>query len=156
MHKLSKKSNDRLSTGHELMQKVVRRAIEITEVDFGVYEVLREHERQLALVASGKSFTMNSRHLTGHAADLWAWVEGKVSWDWEHYYAIAKAMKQAAEELGVDIVWGGVWDKEMSELGDDLEAEVKAYSARRKALRPDKKVLLDGPHFQLGWRRYPR
>jgi len=74
------------------------------------------------LVATGKSTTMNSRHLTGHAVDL---VPYPVSWDWEHFYPIADAMKAAAEELGVDLEWGGDW-----------------------------KTFKDGPHFQLSRKKY--
>lgn len=101
---------------------VVKRAIEITEVDFTVLEGLRTVERQKQLVANGASTTMNSRHLDGHAVDLGAWVDGTISWHWPHYYKIADAMKKAADELGVELEWGGDW-----------------------------KTFMDGPHFQLPW-----
>ncbi|MCV5473136.1 M15 family metallopeptidase, partial [Escherichia coli] len=52
---------------------VVRRALELTEVDFGITEGLRTKERQKQLVAEGKSQTMNSRHLTGDAVDVVAY-----------------------------------------------------------------------------------
>jgi len=103
---------------------VVKRAIEITEQDFSVTEGIRHIERQRQLVATGKSTTLNSRHLTGHAVDL---VPYPVSWDWEHFYPIADAMKQAAEELDVDLEWGGDW-----------------------------KSFPDGPHFQLSWKKYSK
>ena len=45
--------------------KVTRRALEISEVDFGITEGLRSRYRQKQLVATGKSQTMNSRHLYG-------------------------------------------------------------------------------------------
>ncbi|EMQ3414369.1 hypothetical protein WE666_005403, partial [Escherichia coli O117:H42] len=47
-----------------LLVAVVRRALELTEVDFGITEGLRSKYRQKQLVAEGKSQTMNSRHLT--------------------------------------------------------------------------------------------
>ncbi|WP_097411346.1 M15 family metallopeptidase, partial [Escherichia coli] len=99
---------------------VVRRALELTEVDFGITEGLRTKERQKQLVAEGKSQTMNSRHLTGDAVDVVAWVGSQVSWDWPLYEKIAQAFKQAAAELGTAIEWGGEW-----------------------------RSLKDGPHFQL-------
>ena len=108
------------------LKRIVARAIEITEVDFAVLEGVRTAERQQALFDDGKSKTLNSRHLTGHAVDLGAWVDGKVSWDWEHYEAISAAMKTAAEELGFDITWGGDWE-----------------------------TLKDGPHFELSWKMRP-
>jgi len=124
MYKLSLRSKQRLSGVHPDLVDVVKRAIEITEQDFSVTEGIRHIERQRQLVSTGKSTTLNSRHLTGHAVDL---VPYPVSWDWEHFYPIADAMKQAAEELDVDLEWGGDW-----------------------------KSFPDGPHFQLSWKKYPK
>jgi len=124
MYKLSLRSKQRLSGVHPDLVDVVKRAIEITEQDFSVTEGIRHIERQRQLVSTGKSTTLNSRHLTGHAVDL---VPYPVSWDWEYFYPIADAMKQAAEELDVDLEWGGDW-----------------------------KSFPDGPHFQLSWKKYPK
>jgi hypothetical protein len=52
---------------------------------------------------------MNSRHITGHAVDLAPLVDGQVSWDWEYYRPLAKAVKQAAKDVGVQVDWGGDW-----------------------------------------------
>lgn len=125
-YKLGKRSRGRLRGVHPDMVRVVERAIEITEVDFTVLEGLRTEERQRKLVAAGASKTMRSRHLTGHAVDLGAWVDGKVDWSWPLYDKIAKAMKQAAKELGVKMTWGGDW-----------------------------RTFKDGPHFELQRKHYP-
>jgi len=124
VYKLSAKSRSKLEGVHPDMVAVVERAIELTSQDFSVGEGLRSIERQRELVETGKSTTMNSRHLTGHAVDLFPYP---VSWDWEYFYPIADAMKQAAEELNVDLDWGGDW-----------------------------KNFPDGPHFQLAWGSYPK
>ncbi|WP_162987710.1 M15 family metallopeptidase, partial [Acinetobacter bereziniae] len=79
---------------HLDLVKVVKRPIEITECDFTVIEGVRSQARQAQLVKSGASQTNNSRHLTGHAVDLAAWVNGTVSWDWKYYYQIEAAMKR--------------------------------------------------------------
>lgn len=123
---LSKKSLDRLSGVHQDLVEVVKRAIEITEVDFAVLEGVRSKTRQEQLVKAGASQTMRSRHLTGHAVDLGAYVGGQVRWDWPLYYKIADAIKKAAAELNVPIEWGGDW-----------------------------KTFKDGPHFQLPFKEYP-
>jgi peptidoglycan L-alanyl-D-glutamate endopeptidase CwlK len=68
---------------------------------------------------------MNSRHLTGHAVDLVAYVGSEVRWDWPLYHKIADAMKRAANSLGVPIVWGGDW-----------------------------RTFKDGPHFELDRKVY--
>ena len=123
MYSLSQRSMQNLSGVHPDLIAVVKRAIQITEQDFSVIEGVRNINRQRELVAKGASTTMNSRHLTGHAVDL---APYPLSWDWEHFYPIADAMKQAAEELDVDLEWGGDW-----------------------------KSFPDGPHFQLSRKAYP-
>jgi peptidoglycan LD-endopeptidase CwlK len=120
---LGTRSRQRLSGVHPDLVAVVKRAIQITEQDFSVLEGIRNINRQRELFKAGKSTTMNSRHLTGHAVDLAPWP---ISWEWEGFYPIAEAMKQAAEELEVDIVWGGDW-----------------------------KSFPDGPHFELSRKTYP-
>lgn len=126
-YKLGLRSKLRLQGVHPDLVKVVERAIEITEVDFTVLEGMRTEDRQRELVKKGASTTMRSRHLTGHAVDLGAYVDGTVRWDWPLYHTIAEAMKQAAQELKVDMEWGGDW-----------------------------KSFPDGPHYQLSWKSYPR
>lgn len=125
MFKLGKRSIERLQGVHPDLVRVVERAIELSTVDFTVLEGLRTPERQQALVASGASQTLNSRHITGHAVDLGAWVDNQVDWSWPLYAKIANAMKAAANELGVAIVWGGDW-----------------------------RTFKDGPHFELDRRYY--
>ena len=126
MYVLSKKSLDRLTGVHPDLIRVVKRALEITTVDFAVLEGVRSKARQEQLVKAGASQTLNSRHLTGHAVDLGAYVSGSVRWDWPLYHKIADAVKQASAELGVPIEWGGDWQK-----------------------------FKDGPHFQLPRKEYP-
>jgi len=149
---LSKSSKQKLINAHPDLQKVVKHAITITPIDFRVHEVLRTKERQKQLVESEPSWTMNSRHLTGHAVDLVALMDGKVSWHWPHYYLIAEAMKQAALQYNVKMVFGGVWDKKLNELGN-IEHEVAMYVHRRRAL--GKEANIDGPHYELDWDTYP-
>lgn len=124
--KLSKRSLANLQGVHPDLVRVVNRAIELTQVDFGVIEGLRTLERQRELKAKGASKTLNSRHITGHAVDVMAYIGSEGRWDWPLYPKIAKAFKQAANELGVRIVWGGDW-----------------------------RTLKDGPHFELDRNFYP-
>ena len=123
---LSKRSLQRLEGVHPDLVAVVKKAIEITEVDFGVTEGLRTLEKQKQYFEAGKSKTMNSRHLTGHAVDLVAYLEGAVSWEKALYRKVADAMFEAAGKLDVEIEWGGNWT-----------------------------TISDSPHFQLTWKDYP-
>lgn len=123
---LGKRSKQRIRDIHPDLNRVVKRAIQLTDVDFSVLEGVRTKDRQEELVRQGASTTMHSRHLTGHAVDLGAYVSGEIRWDWPLYYKIADAMKQAAAELEVPLEWGGDWE-----------------------------TFKDGPHFQLPWAQYP-
>lgn len=126
MYKLDERSQLRLKGVHPDLVKVVEHAIDISTINFTVLEGLRTPERQKLLRDAGASQTLNSRHITGHAVDLGALVDGEVRWDWPLYHQIAKAMKQAAKDLNVAIVWGGDW-----------------------------RTFKDGPHFELDRRSYP-
>ena len=152
MYKLGPRSVQRLKGVHPDLVKVVERAIEITTVDFTVLEGLRDPARQKTLMESGASQTLNSRHITGHAVDLGALVGGSIRWDWPLYYKLAEAVQQAAKELNVQIVWGGVWDRALNQIGDPAD-EVAAYVQRRRDL--GKKAFIDGPHFELSRKEYP-
>lgn len=138
---LGDKSLKRLEGVNNNLVKVVKRAIEITPIDFMVVEGVRTKERQRQLVAKGASKTMNSRHLTGHAVDIAPVVNGQVSWDFNDYYPLAKAMAQAATELGVKVRWGGAWTTITGKDGTPQDW-VKAYRAGGGR-------FLDGPHFEL-------
>lgn len=151
-YQLSKKSLSKLEGVHDDLVRVVKRAIEITQVDFTVLEGMRSKARQAQLVASGASKTMDGRHLTGHAVDLAAYVAGSPRWDWPLYYKLAEAVQQAAKELSVQIVWGGVWDRTLNQIGVPAD-EVAAYVQRRRDL--GKKAFIDGPHFELSRKEYP-
>lgn len=124
--RLSERSLKRLAGVHPRLVALVKEAAALTPVDFMVTEGLRTAERQAALVRAGASRTRNSRHLTGHAVDVAALVEGQVRWDWPLYPRIAAAFKAAAARQGTPIVWGGDWPR-----------------------------LRDGPHFELDRKAFP-
>ena len=138
---LSDKSLQKMVGVKDDLVRVVKRAIEISDTDFAVIEGLRTKERQAYLVKKGASKTMNSKHLTGHAVDIAPVIDGKISWDFEHYYALAQAMAKAATELGVKVRWGGAWVTITGKSGTPQEW-VKAYRAGGGR-------FLDGPHFEL-------
>ncbi len=147
MFRLSEKSTQRLYGVHNDLVRVVERAIELTTVDFTVYEGLRTKERQAAMLAAGNSRTLDSRHLTGHAVDLVPIIGGSPRWEWGGCYAVATAVAKASQELSVPIRWGGVWDRLMSEYAGTHEAMQKAVADYcRRHPGPD---FIDGPHFEL-------
>ena len=126
MFKFSQRSLDNLVGVHPDLQALAHEALKITPIDFVVIEGIRSVDRQKKLFESGASQTMRSRHLTGHAIDIAAWVDGSIRWDWPLYDILAVAMKQAGKNIDVPIEWGGDWA-----------------------------TFKDGPHFQLPWKEYP-
>ena len=110
----------------------MRAAIVISRIDFTVVEGVRPLAKQREYFLAGKSRTMKSRHLTGHAVDLMPYgdfdgdgdMEG--SWLLEHFYPINDAMQAAAANLNVKVTWGGNWAR-----------------------------FIDAPHFELDPEKYP-
>ncbi len=144
---LSSRSRERLAGVKPDLADTVKRALELSPIDFGVSEGKRTLERQKLLVSQGASQTMKSKHLSGDAVDLVGYLGG-VSWEMAIYCKIADAMRQAATETGVSIRWGGAWqvrDIRLHEGGMD-EAQDAYIDLRRSEGRS---VFLDGPHFEL-------
>jgi peptidoglycan L-alanyl-D-glutamate endopeptidase CwlK len=123
---LTPRDRKRLEGVHPDLVRVVERA-SMGRVRFIVTEGLRTMERQAQLAREGRSQTMRSRHLTGHAVDLAVLDDhGKARWDATAYRTLAAEMKAAAATEGVPVEWGGDW-----------------------------RSFFDGPHFQLPWASYP-
>lgn len=134
MRSWSERSLKNLTGINPALRKVLDRALQESPHDFVVTEGLRTLERQRQLLAKGASTTLKSRHLTGHAVDLYAWVDldvdGKVEFvemaNPRLLTQIADVIKVAAAREMVAIVWGGDW-----------------------------RTFKDLPHFELDRRVYP-
>lgn len=125
-------------------------ALDLSTVDFGISEGLRTKSKQKELFDDGKTQTMNSKHLDNPstpdiidswAIDVYAYVNGSVSWEIKHYIQIAEAFRQAGIELNNKIRWGGSW----TILNNEPSAEV-AYENYVKSKR---NPFVDGPHFEI-------
>lgn len=138
---LSKRSLSRMKGLHPDIVSVIKLAITRTDVDFTVLEGMRTKERQQELVAKGASKTMNSRHLTGHAIDIAPLDGGQVSWAWPLYHKLAPVVKECAEELHVDLEWGGDW----TSFKDGLHWQLSWNSYGKNAMAPRAKLVRDEP-----------
>lgn len=155
-YSLGARSLAELEGVHPKLVGVVKRAIQLTEQDFSVHDGLRTVAEQREYVRRGVSKTMNSKHMKqpdgfGHAFDLVPWINGQLRWEWKPIFVIASAVHEAAREQGVDLIWGGVWDRDFADLGEtpaEMEQAVNAYVARRRGA--GKTAFIDGPHWQLG------
>ena len=145
---LSQRSLERLEGVEDSLVVVVKRAIQLTRVDFGVSEGLRSVPRQMELVARGASKTMKSKHIDGLAVDLVAYISGRMSWELNLYDDIADAMAAAAKEHGVTVRWGGAWH--IDDIGTwqgKMEDAMTTYIDLRRS--QGKRPFIDGPHFEL-------
>ena len=132
--KIPASGNAKLVGVHPKLAAVVQKASLASPVPFTVIEGVRTKERQAQLVKAGASKTSNSRHLTGHAVDLWpldangqALSSGSPEKEaalWANLRKIAATMKDVAKAEGVLLEWGGDWG-------------------------------WDAPHFQLNRSAYP-
>lgn len=136
--KLGGVSMAKLEGLHPDLVAVVLRAIQISEQDFMVTCGVRTYADQAELYAQGRTkpgpvvtWTMQSRHMPqpdgyGYAVDV---VPYPVDWNTPAKFdAIANAMMQAADEIGVKIRWGADWNMNG---------------------KPREKGETDSPHFEL-------
>lgn len=107
----SRRSRDNLTGVHPDLIRIASLALTVSPLDFVVIEGRRTHERQKQLVRAGASRTYQSKHLTGHAIDVAAWVDGEIRWDWPLYPILGSAFKSSAASLGATFVWGGDWPR---------------------------------------------
>lgn len=148
-HYLSNRDRQRLVGVNKKLVEVVTEAYRITPYPLMVIEGVRSEEKQAEYVKIGASRTMNSRHLTGHAVDIGVMDGKELSWHWPLYYRLAIIMRQAAENVGVELRWGGVWDRYMSQFTRPIAEEVALYVARYRRNNSDRHPLIDGPHYEL-------
>lgn len=127
MYKLSKISESRLDGINSTLKAIVKQAIKTSPIDFGIPADggLRTAERQNELFKKGVSkydgYNKKSYHQTGKAFDIYAYVDGKASWNKEHLTTIARHIQEVAKTMfNVDLKWGG-----------------------------DFKTFFDAPHFEL-------
>lgn len=145
---LSQLSISRLKGVHPKLISVVYRAVEICPIQILVAEGVRTLEKQKEYVAQGKSQTLNSRHLTGHAVDLYALTpDGKLSSKQEDILSVANAMVQASREQKLDMTWGAAWNQKILGTEKDANTLTNDYSKWKRSLGG--KPFLDNPHFEI-------
>jgi len=135
MGAFGKTSQDRLSTCHPLLQQVANEAIKNCPVDFGISEGNRSIERQQQLFKEGKSkidgVTQKGKHnySPSEAFDIYAYVNGKISYDTASLSFIAGFILATAQRINIKVRWGGNWDGDGEIIKDQS--------------------LVDLPHFEL-------
>ena len=147
-YKLSTRSQEKLVGIDSELKEVVCLAIKYTKIDFGVIEGVRTVVQQKALVESGASQTMDSKHLKGRAVDLMAYVNGRGCWELNVYDDIADAMKRAAIESNLAVRWGAAWTvTDIREWNGTMEEAMNSYVDTRRG--QGRRPFIDAPHFEL-------
>ena len=122
MYKFGNKSKERLNTCHEDLRLIANIAIQRSQIDFGIAEGHRTVERQYDLYKAGLSKIdgVNKRGKHNYkpslAFDIYAWVNGRCSYDQRYIIFIAGVILAVAKELKeqgriqTELRWGGNWD----------------------------------------------
>ncbi|MBS0227071.1 MAG: M15 family metallopeptidase [Proteobacteria bacterium] len=124
-----------LATVKPELQALARRALSLSEVDFGIVQGNRTLDEQMRLYGQGRdaercavmgvppayaqpdkqkvTWTLKSNHIGGNAIDVCPWVDGHYEWDNDGklglWPKIADAFKRASGTLGTPVYWGGDW-----------------------------------------------
>lgn len=113
MFRLGKTSTRNLNGVNNDLIRVINRALQISKVDFGIPLTggVRDARDQWELFIAGKSMANGyddiSKHQTGGAFDIFAYVDNKANYEPLNIAMCACAILQAASEMGVRIRWGG-------------------------------------------------
>jgi peptidoglycan L-alanyl-D-glutamate endopeptidase CwlK len=149
MFTLSDRSKSRLVGVEPKLIALTELAIEYTKIDFGVTCGMRTVAEQQELVDSGASQTMDSKHISGQAVDVVAYIGSRITWELNVYDNVADAFKIAAIETDTPIRWGAAWHiPDIRELGGTMEEAMNAYVDLRR--RQGRRPFIDAPHFELG------
>ena len=146
---LSQRSLGRLDGVKNELHSVVTTAIGLSNIDFGVTSGLRTQKEQEDLVARGASQSLKSKHLTGEAVDVVAYIGGsRISWELNLYDDIADAFKEASVREGVGIRWGASWHiPDLRDWEGTAEEAMMAYIDLRRS--QGRRPFIDAPHFEL-------
>lgn len=143
----STRSLARLDGVHDDLVKVTHRALEISSQDFGVICGRRTIEEQRRLVETGRSHTLNSKHVfdPALAIDVLAYNGADGSWNPADYFPIADAFCEASYELKESICWGGCWRV----LANNLSAREMNANYEAQCRAENRRPFNDLGHFEL-------
>ena len=139
MFQLSQRSITNMEGVDNRLIDIVNTAIKISPIDFGIPEDggIRTPEKQNELFNLKRSkadgYNKKSKHQPsdtdgkGKAIDVYAYINGKASWDLVHLAIVAGVFFAVAAKFGVQLRWGGTfgskefkgWDPAHFEIMED-------------------------------------
>lgn len=111
----SKTSLKRLHTCHPDLIKVLEEAIKLSPIDFGVacgHRTIAEQQevyKQKKSKCDGIKNKSKHNHNPSLAVDVYAFVNGKASWDKTHLGIVAGVILSTANRMGIKLTWGGTF-----------------------------------------------
>lgn len=128
--KFSKSSREKLNTAHPLLQRLFERVIK--GYDCSIIYGVRMPDEQQRLFKQGLSKTLNSKHLP--QSDGWAHAVDVAPYpiDWHNtkrFYHFGGYVQRCAEDLGINIRWGGDWDSD-NDLDDQRFMDLVHFELR--------------------------
>lgn len=121
-HKHGPKSLSRLQTVHPLLKEVADGALLVCPYNFTIVHGWRPQRVQDVLFESGASkkpwpeskhnYMENDKPMS-LAIDIGPWVNNGIPWKETHIFAVvAGSFMTVAEDLGIQLRWGGDWDSD--------------------------------------------
>lgn len=113
--KLGTSSRKNLEGVNPKLIQVIEYALTKSKVDFGIPKLggMRTSLEQRKLFIEGKSqldgYEKKSAHQSGDAFDIFAYVDGKASYEEKDLLQCATAILHAASVHGLALEWGGLW-----------------------------------------------
>lgn len=116
MYKLSKRSIGRLQDVNSLLIAIVIDGIKNSPFDFGIPQhggkrTCDEQNllfKQVPKVTNADGFDKKSYHQSGNAFDIFAYVNGKASWETKYLESIARHLQKVAmDKYNIKLTWGG-------------------------------------------------
>jgi len=137
MYRFSRRSRERIDGIDPILITILEEGIKNSPFDFGIPGDggHRTAQRQKELYARGRTteqleakgidgiegrpdksritWTLKSYHMTGKAFDIYAYVDGRASWDLKYLEPIARHLIEVANKYGVILNWGqDLWGKD--------------------------------------------
>jgi len=118
MYSFSETSRRKLDSCHPILVMIAERALELSQVDFGISEGHRSKETQIKYFREGKSkidgVNKRSKHQykPSMAFDVYIYVRGfpKLAYDVDHLCYLAGVITAVGKGMGYKLRWGYNWD----------------------------------------------
>ena len=140
-YQFSPSSEQKLATGNQLLQLITRRALELSPTDFKISQGRRSAKQQQQAQASGASKVSKSKHTypSSLAFDIsYLDDQGNTVTDWaglkKYMPGVADAFRRAAEEMGVNLRWGGSWENLRGTSDDPLAMYGNYVNSQRQIM----------------------